>query len=247
MRDMTRLLITIVFLHVTSAVLVAGQSETAAAAFAKRLAQALAGGDRAAIGEMIRYPMPATVGGIVIPIGTRTDLLNFYDGVFTPELRCLVEESAAKGATAVRTDARGMTFANGSIHIHDVGGTLKMTRVDVPASSGLAPPPASKPQRMTRRNQQFSGRLYSGGVDAYVFSGRKGDVVQARIEQFTGRSAAVRVVQVSSGKVLQGPSAPAPRVWNGTIQEPGEYRVEVVRLAPYCLPSFTYLLTITIK
>jgi|SRR5688572_22950893 len=244
---MTRLLIAIVVLEVSSVLVFAGQSPTAAATFAKRLAQALARGDRDTIAEMIRYPMPATVGGIVIPIGNRADLFTYFDGVFTPELRCRVEDSAAQGASAIGTDARGMTFANGSVHIQDVGGTLKMTRVDVPAGSGLAPPPASKPQRMTRRNQQFSGRLYSGGVDSYLFSGRKGDVVQARIEQFTGRSAAVRVVQVSSGKILQGPSAPAPRVWNGTIQEPGDYRVEVVRLAPYCMPSFTYLLTITIK
>jgi hypothetical protein len=86
-------------------------------------------------------------------------------------------------------------------------------------------------------------------------SGNRGDVVQARIEQFPGRSAAVRVFEQKTGKSLSRPApggadgaaAAAPRFWNGTIQESGDYRVEVVRLAPYCMPSFTYLLTITIK
>jgi hypothetical protein len=65
----------------------------------------------------------------------------------------------------------------------------------------------------------------------------------------------VRLVEDKTGKSLgrpapsagEGPGASAPRFWSGTIQEPGDYRVEVVRLAPYCMPSFTYLLTITIK
>ena len=70
--------------------------------------------------------------------------------------------------------------------------------------------------------------------------------MQARIERFPGRSASVRVVEVQTGRVL-AQRGEAPRVWNGTIQAPGDYRVEVVRLAPYCQPSFTYLLTITIK
>ena len=243
---MTRtVLAALVVVELTAGALVLAQEPSSATGFVSRFAQALARRDREAVADMVRYPMPATVGGIVISIGSRADLLNLYDGIFTAELRCLVDQSAARGATGVSASA--MTFANGSIRIQEVGGTLKITRVDVPSATGIAASGPSKPQRVTRRNQQFSGRLYADGVDSYLFSGRKGDVVQARIEQFAGRSASVRVVQVSTGKALAGPSAPAPRVWNGTIQEAGEYRVEVVRLASSCLPSFTYLLTITIK
>jgi hypothetical protein len=100
---------------------------------------------------------------------------------------------------------------------------------------------------MRRGDVQYSGRLYGDGVDSYIVAGRRGDVLQARIEQFAGRNAFVRVVEGKSGKPLDRAGSNAPRFTSVTIQEPGEYRVEVVRLAPYCLPSFTYLLTVTIK
>ena len=245
---MTRILVAaLFFVELSCALVLAGQAPASATSFVSRLAQALARRDRDAVADMIRYPMPATVGGIAIPVGNRADLMSLYDGIFTADLRCLVEDSAAKGASAIRADARGMTFANGSIRANEVDGALKITRVDVPSATGIASPPASKPQRVTRSKQQFSGRLYGDGVDSYILSGRKGNVVQARIEQFAGRSATVRVVEMKTGKLLAGASGPAPRVWNGTLQGPGEYRVDVVRLAPYCMPSFTYLLTITIS
>jgi hypothetical protein len=243
---MTRVLVAaLVFVELSSPLLLAGQAPSPSA-FVSRMAQALARRDRDAVAEMIRYPMPVTVGGIAIPIGNRADLMRLYDGIFTAELRCLVEDSAAKGASAIRGEGGAFTFANGSIRVNDVGGLLKITRVDVPSATGIAAPPASKPQRVTRSKQQFSGRLYGDGVDSYILSGRKGNIVQARIEQFVGRNATVRVVDMRTGKVLPGASGPAPRVWNGTLQAPGDYRVDVVRLAPYCMPSFTYLLTITI-
>ena len=110
-------------------------------------------------------------------------------------------------------------------------------------------PPPAPPRRVTVRRGDVAvpGRLYGDGVDSYILSARRGDVVQARIEQFPGRSAAIRVVEQKTGKALGQPGASAPRLWSGTIQEPGDYHIEVVRLAPYCMPSFTYLLTITIK
>jgi hypothetical protein len=146
-------------------------------------------------------------------------------------------------------EARGANFASGRIHVADVGGQLKITRIEVPPATAEATPPPSKPQHVTTRGgkAQYAGRLYGSGVDAYILSAQRGNIVEARIEQFPGRSAALRVVDVKTGRALDRPGAPAPRVWNDTIREPGDYRVEVVRLAPYCMPSFTYLLTITIK
>ena len=47
---------------------------------------------------------------------SRADLLTLYDGVFTAELRCLVEDSVAQGAGAIRIDAGGATFGDGGIH-----------------------------------------------------------------------------------------------------------------------------------
>jgi hypothetical protein len=247
---MTRyLLILAVFIELGSALARAGQPPADAAAFVSRLAQAMSRKDRAAVADMVRYPFAATVSGVGVPVASRAQLINLYDGLFTAELRCLVEESAAKGAAAIRVGGGGITFAAGNIRADQVDGGLKITRLSVPAAKAIAAPPQPPPRRVTMRSGdvQYSGRLYGDGVDAYLVSARRGDVLQARIEQFAGRSATVRVVDQKTGKPLDRPGATAPRVWSGPIQEPGEYRVEVVRLAPYCQPSFTYLLTITLK
>ena len=248
---MTRILIASAFFsQVCAAALAAQAGDTGrAAAFVSALAQALSRGDRAAVADVVRYPLNTSVGGIGIPIANRAEMLRLYSSVFTAELRCLVDDTVAKGPAALRVDAGGVTFANGRIHADSAGGDLKITNIDVPPVTGAGAPPNPPPRRITLRrgDTQFAGRLYGDGVDVYVISARKGDVVQARIEQFPGRSAAVRVVQDKAGKVLDRPGSPAPRIWNGTIQEAGDYRIEIVRLAPYCQPSFTYLLTITLK
>ena len=252
---MTRLLITAtVLIQLCDAALVAQalapQAESPGAAAAVRaLAQAISRRDRGAVADMVRYPPTVTVGGIGIPIRSRAEMLNVYDAVFTAELRCLVDESAAKGAGAIRVYAGGASFGDGRIHLEDVGGMFKIRSINVPPATGAAAPPNAPPRRVSLKRgiAQYSGRLYGDGADSYILTARRGDVVQARIEQFPGRSAALRVVEQKTGKALAQPGAAAPRLWSGTIKEPGDYHIDVVRLAPYCMPSFTYLLTITVK
>ena len=223
-------------------------AESRAGALVSALAQAMSRGDRAAVAELVRYPLNASVGGIGIPIAGRAELLKVYDNIFTAELRCLVDDSVAKGSAALSIDAGGVTFAGRRIHAVEVSGALKVTSIDVPPVTGVGAPPNPPARRVTRRGvTQYSGRLYGGGVDTYIISARRGDVVQARIEQFPGRSATVRIVEEKTGKSLTQAGTSAPRFLSAAIQDPGEYRVEVVRLASYCQPSFTYLLTITMK
>jgi hypothetical protein len=232
------------------------QGGSQAASFVTALARAVERRDRAAVAELIRYPASANVGGVGVPLPNRTVFMQLYDSVFTAELRCLVDASA--GGKDISVTGGAVTFAQGRIRAENVSGALKITRINVPPATGAAPPPPSKPQRVALRTMgaktQFSGRLYGDGVDGYIVSLRKGDVVEARIEQFPGRSAALRIVEQKTGKSLDKPAlktsdgaVPAPRFWTDTIRETGEYRIEVVRLAPYCAPSFTYLLTITVK
>jgi len=249
---MTRTIaVALVLVQFSSAVAVAQApgAQARALSFVSALAQAMSQRDHAAVAEMVRYPLSASVGGIGIPVTGRAELLRLYDSLFTAELRCLVDDAVAKGSSAIRVDSGGVSFASGRIHAGDVGGVLKITRLEVPPVTGAGAPPNPPPRRVNLRrgDTQFAGRLYGDGIDTYVASLRKGAVVQARIEQFPGRSAAVRVIEQKTGKSLERPGATAPRFWTGTIQDAGEYRVEVVRLAPYCQPSFTYLLTITVK
>ncbi len=256
---MTRTLTTLlVLMHLFAGVLAyqLAHAQATPASFNNALAQAMARRDRPAVAELIRYPASATVGGIGVPIGNRTVFLQLYDSIFTTELRCLVEASAASG-TDIRREAGAVTFAQGLIRAEEAAGALKITRISVPSGTRAAQQPAGKVQRVTLRTMgaktQFSGRLYGDGVDGYIVSLRKGDVVEARIEQFPGRSAALHVVEQKTGRSLDRPapktsdgSPPAPRIWKDTIRETGEYRIDVVRLAPYCEPSFTYLLTVTL-
>ena len=256
---MTRTLIASVLVIHFGAAMLAAQTPTSmegrAAAFVSALAQAMSRGDRAAVADMVRYPLNPTVGGIGIPLADRAELIKAYGNIFTAELRCLVDDSAA-APSSLKIDAGGVTFAGGRIHAGNVAGALKITSIDVPPVTGVGAPPNPPARRVTRRGvTQYSGRLYGDGVDTYILPASRGDVVEARIEQFPGRSAAVRVIEQKTGRALSrpatgaapAPGASAPRFWNGTIQESGDYRVEVVRLAPYCMPSFTYLLTITVK
>jgi hypothetical protein len=214
-------------------------------AFARRFVQAMARGDRGAIGSMIRYRATVLAGGFTIPLSDPSSVRDMYDAVFTPELRCLVERKP------VRADAAGVALADGRVRLEDVNGDLKITRISVPPATGAAPPPPSPPRRVAMRwgkgQAQYSGRLYSDGVDSYILRAAKGDRLEARIERFPGRNAFVRVVQLSSNRRLERPQAPTPRTWANTIPETGEYRVDVVRQAPYCEPPFTYLLTINVR
>lgn len=232
------------------------QGSSQAASFVTALARAMERRDRAGVADLIRYPASANVGGVGVPLPNRTVFLQLYDSVFTAELRCLVDASA--GGKDLRVAGGAVTFAQGRIRAETVSGVLKITRINVPPATGAAPPPPSTPRRVELRTMgaktQFSGRLYGDGVDGYIVSLKKGDVVDARIEQFPGRSAALHIVEQKTGKSLDRPApktsdgaVPAPRFWSDTIRETGEYRIEVVRLAPYCAPSFTYLLTVTVK
>jgi hypothetical protein len=242
-----------VLVVVATAVATAASAQSAAdgraRSFARALADAMARRDKAAVAAMMRFPVVALAGGFPIPISDRATLFQVYDVVFTPELRCVVEASA--GSKSLAVDADGVTLGDSRVRADNVNGALKITRINVPPASGNAPPPPSKPQRAGIRwgkgEAQFAGRLYGDGVDSYIVSAQRGDVLEARIERFPGRGASLRVVDLKSGRPLEQPGGAAPRLWTDTIQQAGEYRVDVVRHAPYCQPPFTYLLTITLR
>ena len=84
--------------------------QSRAFAFIRALGQAMSRRDRDAVADMVRYPLSASVGGIGIPVASRSEMLRLYDGVFTAELRCLVDDTIAKGAPALRVDAGGASF-----------------------------------------------------------------------------------------------------------------------------------------
>ena len=94
---------------------------------------------------------------------------------------------------------------------------------------------------------QFAGRLSGSGVDAYTITVRKGDLLQARIERFPGRSLQLCVTEQKTGRVVPGAQVEFARTWAARVPEAGDYRVDVVRRAAYCDPSVTYLLTLGLR
>src|SRR5262245_4850096 len=180
---MTRIITAALLFVQFASVLILAQApdtQSRATSFVSALAQAMSRRDRATVAGMVRYPLSATVGGIAIPIASQAELLRLYDSVFTGELRCLVDDTVAKGPSAIREGGGSVAFANGRIRAGDAGGSLKITRIDVPPVTGASAPPSPPPRKINVRrggDVQFAGRLYGDGVDVYVASLRKGDVV----------------------------------------------------------------------
>jgi hypothetical protein len=183
----------------------------------------------------------------------REALFEVYDITFTPELRCLIEQSGLPRADrpapkhAAHLEGAGASLGDGRVQTELVDGALKIASITVPPASAETPPPPVVRRVQFRAGQaQYSGRLYGGGTDTYLVSAPRGARLQARIERFPGTSAYLRVVNTRTGRVIERPGA-APRRWDGALPDAGEYRVEVVRQAPYCAPSFTYLLTLGLR
>lgn len=206
----------------------------------RALIDALARRDRDAVARMVKYPAVAVVAGLNIPLSDRETVLSVYEVVFTPDLRCRLERFG------VTMDAGNATLG-GAVRLEQDGGTFRIARIDVPPATGTVGGASKTEQAIFRRGQaQFSGRLGGSAVDTYLVNARKGARLEARIEKFPGRSAFVRVLDPAN-RPLERRGAEAPRVWAGTLAADGQHRVQVVRLAPYCDPPFTYFLTITLR
>ena len=89
--------------------------------FRQKLLDAFARGDRRAVAGMVRYRLVVDAGGLMIPVVDRATLLQMWDVVFPPEVRCLMEESGvqhprqAKPKYAITTDVGGASFGDGRI------------------------------------------------------------------------------------------------------------------------------------
>ena len=232
-------------------------SEVQVEAFRRRLLGALVQRDRRAVAGMVRYRLIVDAGGLLIPVGDRETLVRLWDIVFSPAMRCLIEESSfrrlgsAPPKYSMYVDSAGATLGDGRIRIDRGADGLKITRLTLPPGYGAGT--AAKPRRVSFRwgsgRAVYAGALSADNRDVYLVWARKGAVLNAQLERVRAESASVQVVQQSREVVLRtaGPSGANPwRLWAGSIPETGEYRVEVVRRAAFCDPPITYQLTISV-
>ena len=217
------------------------------AAFVSRLQQAVDQHDARGVAALVRFPATVLVGGWRIPMNDARTFLGVYDELFTPQLRC---EIAQKPAIQVAGD--GVSLAGGAIWAQGERGQFRIQRLIVPASSvPRRTRQQSRPVEFTdpRYPARYAGTLVQDDVDSYVVAARKGQVVKARIDGFRGRDAVLRggIPTDAQSARSDGANDRATRMWSVRATQHTEYRLDVVRLVPYCDPAVTYALTISLE
>jgi hypothetical protein len=204
-------------------------------AFAARLQDAVRAQDRGTVADLLRYPARVSVRLKPFPIyvADRPALLQMYDMVFTPQLRCAIATSREPAAGTPAPEygllvARGVvSLAGGRIIAEQSARGMLITRL---SSFGDTSTRGGTPRQVTftgsQRTIQLAGRVAESGADAYVVTAQPRDRVDAKIDGFPASTLALRV----------------------TPAEGGDYRIQVERRAKYCEPPvIPYLLTLTLR
>lgn len=221
--------------------------DTGVREFITELRRCVARDDRAAVANLMRYPLEVWAAGVRIPIPDAAALLQHYDAVFSAALEDVIAraEFAREGrpapAIAVTLTPSGALIHGNTITIDRVGDRLKVTRVSVPlapASGGHAPGGAARkaarePRRiaMGLRTVQLSGYLATGERDSYLIWANRNQVLEVRVTGVREREVVAHVVGLKTENPLDARAREGTRTWIGRIPESGEYRIDVVRLA----------------
>jgi hypothetical protein len=125
----------------------------------------------------------------------------------------------------------------------------------VPLGAASPPPPAAAPRRGARQPQrlfldvgriQRAGTLAGGERDTYVLSARKNQLLELRVTGVSGRDIVVRIASARSGAPIDERARDGVRTWIGRLPEDGDYRIEVVRLAPGAI-ELPYVFVISMR
>jgi len=199
------------------------------------------------------------LSGWQIPVRDAAALLMSYDQFFTPEMRCLIVQSGlprpgeAPPPNPVKLMADGMSIGEGRIWAQRTGATFQVTRLIVPPAAPMRFV-AQAPRRVVfagtspaQPPAQFTGVLAGDAVESFIVSARKGQLLQASINGFRGSDATVRVFDQKTGSAVEARTPDGSRTWRGVVPASADYRIDVVRLAPYCDPPLQYLLAVTLR
>jgi hypothetical protein len=239
-----------------------------ARSFVAELQRGLARDDRQAIAAMVAYPIVVLAGSVRIPIRDATFLLESYDVIFSPELKDIVAQAqiADRGRAAPRhpivLTPGGMSIGDDLIGVQSIGGSLKITRINIPLSSGVAPfegsaasrAEPSKPREARRivllsgqRSTQVSGALPPGGRESYIFRATKGQWIEVRVDRVPGRAVIARIFDEKRRAPLDARARDGGRIWTGQMPASADYRIEVQRVIPTGTPVLPYDLIVTVR
>ena len=233
-----------------------------AAMFLRELQRDVARDDRAAVSALIQYPLIVFAGGVRIPITDAAALVQNYDVVFSPALKTLISRAAtpARGrsvpsATVIVT-ADVITIGVDAVRIEPVGGELKITRITVPlagssvgSAAGVSRGGGRDPQRLVLSVGQIqrAGALARGERDAYLLSATKNQLLDVRINGVSGRDIVARIISMTNGAPIDSRARDGVRIWTGRIPEDGDYRIDVVRLAPDGASRLPYVIVVNMR
>ena len=232
------------------------------ALFLRELQRDVARDDRAAISALIQYPLTVFAGGVRIPISDAATLLQNYDVVFSPALKTLISQATmpARGRSAsapsVTVTADIVTIGVDTVRIEPVGGALKITRITVPlaassagTAAGVTRSAGREPQRLVLGVGQIqrAGALARGERDAYLLSATKNQLLEVRINGVSRRDIVSRIISIKSGAPIDSRAHDGVRTWIGRIPEDGDYRIDVVRLAPGGAPRLPYVIVVSMR
>jgi hypothetical protein len=223
--------------------------------FAADVQRAMRTNDRDVVADLIRYPARVSVRLRPYPIYVkdRAALMEMYDMVFTPHLRCAIVESRepANGTPQpvypLLVARSVVSLAGGRVIAERAQGKYRITRI---TSFGDTSTRLGRPRPVTfsagRREVELGGRVAEAGADAYLVTAGAGARLQASIKGFPAGSLSLRVSRRGSATFLDGADQ-SGQVWTGRLTEGGEYLVEVVRRAPYCKPPvISHLVTLSL-
>jgi hypothetical protein len=226
--------------------------------FVARLRSAIAASNRAAVAAMFRYPLRvnAPVLPLPIPLDNARATLQMYELLFTPEMRCAVEmaqvpqDGRPRPKYPLVVSEGVLNLGQGLIVAERAAGAFKITRMTLigsPAGRQPGTPVISEEidLRFKGMIRQVAGNLAGDAFDRFTVSLTGGAVLQARLERFKGLDAVLRVTDGHGHSIF--PKEDGKRVWAAPVPASGQYRVEVVRKAPFCDPPLTYLLTLTAR
>jgi hypothetical protein len=234
-----------------------GFNERIVAAFMNELQRAVDARDRPRVAAMFQYPVTVLASGLRIPVPDSASLIHLYDALFTPETRCVIDQSglplpgAPPPRYVIMVAGDGASIGRGLIWAQKQGSRLKITRMILPPTFSAARQSHRVPRQVRFQDAkypaQFSGTLVRDDVDSYIVAAKKGQTLQARIDGFRGRDAILRLLDGRTGDPVQASLANGPRIWTGALPATADYRIDVVRLAPYCDAPLVYVLAVTLQ
>ncbi len=226
--------------------------------------------DRAAVAALIEYPINVIAGGMRIPMPNAAELIRNYDVVFQPSLKAVIAQAAVpvagrpSPAYRINISDTVASVAGDVIWLQPSGGSLKITRITEPiappaptladapgpAAANAQPTPGQRAPRrlaLTVGQTQMSGTLPPGGRESYIVSAAKNQLIDVRINRVNARDIVARIVDLKNQVPVDAKAREGVRVWTGRVPDEGDYRIDVVRLAPAGEPLLPYVLVVSMR